>query len=834
MILIVEFCNCLKILTSIKNLLLLFLLLNGISVSAAKIYGVLTDSKQQPLPFANIYIKGTTKGTTSNELGKYQLELTAGSFELVYHYIGYKRLIKEITVAERDIELNITLEDEEVQLREIIVSASEDPAYAIMRKAIAKRNYYYNQVEAYQCDVYTKGLQRIISAPDKIMGIPINSTGILDTNNSGIVYLSESVSKFSFKKPDKIKEIMIASKVSGNSNNFSWNSAADFDVIDLYKNNISIDVITDRIIISPLADNAMMYYKYKLLGITVEDGRLVNKIQVIPKRKADPVYSGIIYINDSLYNLHSYELLLTKDAQIKFLDTIKISQTFVPIEADVWMPISKRFDISFGFMKIEAEGYYLATYKDYNIHPEFGKKYFTNETLSIDESSNKKDSLYWDKYRPVQLTEEEVSDYSRKDSIEVLRESKAHLDSLDKKANRFKPINILFGYSFRKSYNKINFRTTPLFSAINFNTVEGYNISLGFTLEKEFEKRKLLRFTPAFRYGIANKLFSSTANLTYYYNRKKSAYVSIEGGQYVKQFNRSEPISELTNSVYSLLAELNYMKLYKEQYINIGYRYEITNGLTLRVNTIYSRRSPLDNANVSSWRNVKNQTFSTNVPENNYLNGMPFQQHDAFHLVFDVRYKPGQKYVSRPDMKIATGSKYPEFSLVYVKSIPGIFNSSLNYDQLQFKIEDNISLKLLGNTEYLFRTGVFLNNNNVEFINFKHFNGNQTNLVKNYFDGFQLLDYYVASTIQPYYEAHLQHHFKGFFFNKIPGFRKLKLQEVIGVHFLYNKDFQDWTEVSVGIENIFRVVRVDFISGISQNRATRFGVRFGIDLNIFN
>jgi hypothetical protein len=647
------------------------------------------------------------------------------------------------------------------------------------------------------------------------------------------VYLSESVSEFSFKKPDKIKETMIASKISGNSNNFSWNSAADFDVIDLYKNNISIDVITDRIIISPLADNAMMYYKYRLLGITVEDGRLVNKIQVIPKRKADPVYSGIIYINDSLYNLHSFELLLTKDAQINFLDTIKISQTFVPIEADIWMPISKRFDIAFSFMKIKAEGYYLATYEGYNIHPDFGKKYFTNETLSIDESSNKKDSLYWDKYRPVQLTEEEINDYNRKDSIEILRESKAHLDSLDKKANKFKPINILFGYSFRKSYNKINFRTTPLFNAINFNTVEGYNLTLGFTLDKEFEKRKLLRFTPMFRYGFENKMFNSTANLTYNYNRKKSAYISIEGGQYVKQFNRAEPISELTNTIYSLLSELNYMRLYQEQYINIGHRYELTNGLTLRVNTKYSRRTPLNNANVKSWIDKENRDFSPNIPENSYVNGISFQQHDAFHLVFDVRYKPGQKYVTRPDMKITTGSKYPEFSLVYVKSIPGVFYSSLNYDQLQFKIEDNINLKLLGNTEYLFRTGIFLNKNNVEFINFKHFNGNQTLLGRNYLDGFQLLEYYAASTIQPYYEAHLQHHFRGFFFNKIPGIRKLKFQEVFGVHFLYNKDYQDWTEISIGIEKIARIIRVDFVSGISQNRATRFGVRVGIDMNIF-
>jgi hypothetical protein len=808
-------------------------MLNSYSVFAVKIYGNITDNKQQPLPFANIYIKGTTTGTTSNEIGKYQLELSAGNYEIIYHYIGYKKVIKDVVVGNTDIELNIALAEEDVQLKEVVVSAKEDPAYAIMRKAIEKRDYYYNQVKEYRCNVYTKGLQRIVSAPDKVMGISINSTGILDSNNTGIIYLSESVSEYSFKYPDLVKEKMIASKVSGNSNNFSWNSASDFNTIDLYKNNLSIDVVTDRIIISPLADNAMMYYKYRLLGITVEDGRMINKIQVIPKRKADPVYSGIIYINDSLYNLNSFELFLTKDAQIKFFDTIKISQTFVPIKEDIWMPISKRFDITFGFLKIKAEGYYLAIYKDYNLQPEFSKKYFTNEVLNIDEASNKKDTAYWNELRPVQLTEDEVSDYTRKDSLEILRESKAHLDSLDKKANRFKPINILLGYNFRKSYHKLNIRTNPLFNAINFNTVEGYNISFGLTIDKEFEKKKLLRITPAFRYGIANKLFGGTLNASYYYNRKKSGYIAVEGGQYIQQFNKAEPIGELTNTIYTLLREKNYLKIYNEQYITIKHRYEIANGLMLWASTRYSRRIPLANSNVAPWVNNKEKTFTPNIPDNAALNGMPFRQHDAFFLVFDLRYRPGQKYVTRPDMKIATDSKFPEFTLTYIKSIPGVFKSNLNFDQLQFKIEDNISLKILGNTEYLFRTGLFLNKERIEFMNYKHFNGNQTILGRNYFDGFQLLDYYAASTIQPYYEAHLQHHFDGFFFNKIPGFRKLKFQEVLGVHFMYNKDYKDWVEISAGIENIARIARVDFVTGLSRNHPTRFGVRVGIDLGLF-
>lgn len=803
-------------------------------LKAARLFGTIYNSQKEILPFANVYVKGTTYGTTANEKGNFSLELDKGNYEIIFSYIGYKKQIKAIIINQSEKELNVYLEDEDYELSELVIVAGEDPAYAIMRKVIDKRAYYLNQVDEFQCRTYVKGLQKIVSAPDKVLGFNLSALGILDSNNSGIIYLSESISDFSFKKPDNVKETMIASKVSGNSDNFSWNSAADFNAVDFYKNNLAIGFLSDRIIISPLSENAMFYYRYRLLGSTLEEGQLTHKIEVIPKRKADPVYRGVIYINDSLFNIHSLELMLTKEAQIKVFDTVKISQTFVPIENDIWMPISKRFDISFSMMKVEANGYYLANYKDYNIHPNFDKKHFTNETLKIDEAANKQDTTFWQKQRPVPLTVIEQNDYVRKDSIEVLRESKVHLDSLDKKANRFKPLDILIGYSYRSTYKKFDFRTQPLYTLINFNTVEGYNFSFAATLEKELSKKKIIRITPSIRYGVANRLFSAKMNASYYYNRKKSGYINIDGGRYVYQFNRIEPISELTNTLYSLLREANYMKIYLDQYIAATHRYEIANGLMLWVSAKYSHRTPLENGNVRAWISNKDQEYTSNIPDNSFLNGNNFTQHSAFILKAELRYRPAQKYISRPDMKIIAGSKWPEFSVAYLKAIPGVFNSSANYDYLHFKIEDDISLKILGNTEYLLKVGGFINKNNIPFIDFKHFSGNRTMIGRNYFEGFQLLDYYAASTTDVFYEAHLQHHFDGFFFNKIPGFRKLKLQEVVGVHFLYNNQFRDWLEISAGIENIFRVGRIDFYTSLSKNHASRFGVRFGIDLTVFN
>src|ERR1041384_6743376 len=134
------------------------------------ISGKITDEKSEPLAFANVYLKGTTKGTTSNLEGNYKIEIPEGRYEIVFKYIGYKMLVKKIIVDQPQVILNVALEKEQYSLKEVVITASEDPAYAIIRKAIAKRKFYKDQVEEYAADVYIKGLQRLNKWPEKIFG----------------------------------------------------------------------------------------------------------------------------------------------------------------------------------------------------------------------------------------------------------------------------------------------------------------------------------------------------------------------------------------------------------------------------------------------------------------------------------------------------------------------------------------------------------------------------------------------------------------------------------------------------------------------------------------
>lgn len=801
----------------------------SVGMQAGVVTGKVTSIGGQPLPFANVYVQGTTLGTTTNEEGNYKLELTEGTYQIVYQYIGYKKRSIEIVIGTATVRQDMALEAEDFKLEEVVVTGAEDPAYPIMRKAIAKRDFYYNQVQSFNTKAYVKGLQRLTSAPDKVFGFEVNFDGTLDSNNAGIVYLSESISDLTVLKPDKVKEVMISSKVSGDSRAFSWNRASDLASFDFYMPNLRIDFLSERIFISPLSDNAFLYYKFRLEGVFSEDGKLINKIAVIPKRPTDPVFRGYIYIVENDWRIHSTELTLVKESQINFLDTLNFNYTFVPVNDSVWMPVSQYIDFTFGILGINGTGYFVAVYRDYVLNPPLTKKDFSNEVLSVTKESNEKDSTYWEANRPVPLTETEVADYVRKDSLEVLMNSKPYLDSLSRKANKFKPLDLLLGYTWNNFYKKFSIRTNSITNdLIHFNTMEGWNMRLKPTITKEFKNRRLLIVDPALRYGFTNRHWNGYLSSRYHYNRQRSAYASFEIGQYVYQFNRDEPISDLMNTFYTLFIKRNFLKAYEERFVRFSHRIEVANGLMFWAGGGFVERYNLENDHLLSIFKIKSRDFTPNVPNNPEYERADYGTHRSLSFNVRLRWTPGSKYISRPDQKVVLGSKFPTFYLSYRKGIPNVGGSITNYDYMEFQISDDIKMGLAGTTRFIVKGGGFINNKLVPFQDYRHFYGDRTIFGKNYLDGFQLLRYYVNSTNNWFTEAHYVHHFDGFLFNKIPGIRKLKWQTVAGGHYVYTPEYGHYGEINVGIENIFRILRIDFVTGFGSNNTRDFGVRIGI------
>ena len=531
-----------------KPLLLLLFLVT--TLSQAQIKGRVTDKAGEPLPFVNIFVQDSYLGTTSNELGNYVLELPdSGDYTLVFQYLGFETLSKTVNYKGGSQTLDVSLEATSLSLDEVVIDASEDPAYRIIRAAIANRKQNSQRISAYTADFYSKGLWKVTEAPERIMGEEVGDFGgALDSTRTGIIYLSETISEIAYQEPKDFKEKIIASKVSGNDNGFSFNSAGDAN-FSFYNNTIEINAQ----LVSPIASNALEYYRYKLEGVFYEDGKLINKILVTPKRSQDRVWQGYVYIVEDDWEFYGIDLTTSGTAiQIPFVKELVFKQNFTyDKQKEFWVKISQTIDFSFGLFGLNGDGRFTAVYSNYNFDPGFTRASFTNEVLTFVDNANEKDSLYWNQVRPVPLTPEEISDYVRKDSIQTLRKSKTYLDSIDSGNNRPSLLAPLTGYTYRNSYERWN--VTYDGPSFQFNTIQGYTPEVGLSFFKGFDENytRWLSFNSRFNYGIDDDRFRFNARATYRFNAKNRARLSVSGGVTVDQFNGSEPISPFVNAISS-------------------------------------------------------------------------------------------------------------------------------------------------------------------------------------------------------------------------------------------------------------------------------------------
>lgn len=830
---------------------LMFLFLLAHNGKAARLYGIISGDDGETLPFVSVYVEGTTNGTTTNQDGQYFLELKDGAYTIVYRYVGFKTVNKNITVAGSDIEVNITMELQSVQLGSVVVTGDKDPALEIIRKVQDKRKFYQDQVKKYNCDTYIKGMNYVENIPKSFMGRSINIDG-LDSTRSGIIYLSESVSKYYFEAPDKEKEVIVSSKVSGKSQGFTWNSALDFNV-NFYDNTLDVE-FGERSFISPIASTATVHYKYKYIGNYEEDGVIVHKIQVIPRLSGAPLLSGYLYIQEGTWRIHEVDFYLTKDAGIDFVDSLTLSQVYIPVTDSIWMLGTQRVDVFFsvGFVKVKGHGYYLGVFSNYDVGQpkrdeikegeivdrkaqkrveKAEKKFFKGPQIKVEEESNQKSDEYWEEVRIIPLTPTEIRDYTFKDSIEQVKETKAYRDSVDKKSNRYRLGSLLFGYTYRNSYKDMRWKFPALFNMLQYNTVEGvvFNLGFGFSMSNDTTYKRT-RTDADLRFNTAGNVYYQL-KAWHRFNYTNKMNISVSGGQFPYQINESAPITPFLNTLYTLLFQQNHMKLYERTYGAIGWSSEVFNGFRLGANVEFAQRKPLQNASdlPKIYINKEGREFWTNNPIDKTNSSVPFPMHKAFVLELNVRYRIGQKYYEYPNRKINIRSKWPEIRLGYKKGVAGVLGSKINFDQLSVSINDDMRLGLLGSMEWKIAGGAFLNAENVPLVDYQHFSTSEIHIIEPEYDHFMAMSYYGYSTNGEYLVAHVEHHFNRFVFNKLPLLRKLGWQTVVGGHFLYTSTNSNYYETTVGIEHIFKVGRIDLVYSFEKGKKPQpnFRVSYG-------
>ncbi|HXB94987.1 MAG TPA: DUF5686 and carboxypeptidase regulatory-like domain-containing protein [Puia sp.] len=854
-----------------RSFLILFVLpmLYSATGYATRVTGTVRDDKGGVLGYASILIKGTTRGVTAGSDGRYSIELSSGEYTLVCQYVGYGRQEKKVAVGDTAVTVDFRLSPQQLSMAAVVVRpGGEDPAYAIIRHAIKKRKDYQAPLDSFTCEVYIKTLIKTRSLPKKILGQKIEEEDKkdmgVDSAGKGIIFLSESLTKVAFQRPDKLKLEVLSGRESG-SNGFGFTIPT---FINFYDNNVSVlgKQLNPRGFVSPIADGALGYYRYKFLGSYFEDGKEINEIQVIPRRKYEPLFSGKIDIVEGEWRIYSLDLLLGKTAQLQLLDTLEIKQLHAPVgggpasksegrngsgaeggkggsaSGDAWQVKSQVVYFTFNILGIDAVGNFLNVYNNYDVQPKFRRKFFNNVLIRYDTAGNRKTRTYWDSIRPLPLEPDEKINYTVRDSIYRWRQdsmgNRKNRDSLLRKQGHIKVKDLFFGFD-RQDFRQpkpLHYSMDPLLSGFHYNTVEGVNWQVHGSVRRGLGGGiGELSFEPYIRYGFHNTRLNPWAVLTL----RRRNFVrtdedvsssrqtwTLAGGKRVEQFDASAPIPETVNDLYTLFAAQNYMKIYEKYFVQLGSATRFDNGLRMNLRAVWEDRIPVSNTTYYTVFPSKHEFFTPNYPVERL--DVPFPRHQAVVTSVELEYQPGQQFIEFPDRKVSLGSKYPTFGISYTKGWDGVMGSDVNFDKWQFSVRDDINLKLLGKFRYRLTVGGFLNTNSVYLQDYAHFNGNQTIAVSEYVGSLQMAPYYAYSNTESLtFSGYTEHHFNGLLTNKIPLFRRLNWNLVGGFNVFYAGGDNNYEEMTWGLENIFKLLRVDWVTAWRQGSYYQTGVRFG-------
>lgn len=851
------------------------------------IKGTITSDEGAVLPYATIYVRQTETGVASDTDGRYEVALTPGTYDIIYQYMGYESVTRRVTVADEFIEINITLKTHTIVLQNVTIRGDEDPAYTVMRKAIAKAKYHTQQLDSYTARVYIKGRGKLLDYP-WLAKKALEKEGITKDR----LFIQESVSDIKYTRPNKFEEKVIAIYTTGKNKGYESPNAYVFG--SFYEPEIAETI-------SPLSPKAFSYYRFEYLGTFRDRGFDISKIKVTPRSKGDGVVDGILYIVDDWWSIHSLDFNTTKLGV-----NIQVKQIYNPIDDKAWLPVSQTFKVTGKVFGFEFEGDYLATVRDYKIvlNPalphemkvvdekievakaqeikksqpkkknvqleerlasgkevtdkelrQLVKEYEKQEnkeqkepnvvsetSFTVDSAATKKDSTFWQEVRPVALNKEEIRGYEKQDSLNEVERKKNEGDTLRRANSRnrsgFQPWDILTGDSYKLTETS-NLSIHPPYGG--FNTVEGafalYRLSLykrwviKDSLTKKTLKTYRLEISPAVRYSFARDKVTGFLRTDL---RSRNFRVTVEGGRYIQQFNSAEPIHHFVNTFSTLVLGRNYMKLYERDFVEGSYRQRVNDKLTLRSNVTWANRSELANRTTYTFFARNRDKFTDNAPVNIETPQTTFETHTAFTTTVGFEARPWQKYRIRNGYKSRIDHSSPLLTLDYKKGFSSIFGSDVDFDFLEASVRHRFKIGVRGDLDLTVMAGGFLNANSLYFMDYKHFMGNRTFAITSDPNAsFRLLDYYLYSTAQQYMQGLLHYHFRKFMVTQFPKARLLGLGESIFLAHLAIPG-NSYSEIGYSLEGILRIFRAEIASSFTDTDVTnaRFGFRIGIASNI--
>jgi Family of unknown function (DUF5686)/CarboxypepD_reg-like domain len=837
-----------------KKLFVLALFLFGTTYLFAQntvVSGKVIDAgNNKPMPFVSITFPGTTIGVTTDNEGNYKITSDKPNPSIKASFLGYKDAYINIKPSLEQI-INIRLNPVASQLNEVTIKSGKKPKYhnkdnpavELIRLVIQNRDKNraesYPYVEYKEYDKMQFSLSNVSNTLSdkkffrKYKFVLDNRDSVSIPGKSLLpIFLDEKLSQYYYRKsPEKEKTVTLGEK------NVNFGGSIDSEglgqyfkhmyyKVDIYDN--SIFLMTNNFL-SPIANSAPTFYKYFITDTIMVNNIKVAELSFTPRNTSDVLFEGELYITlDGNYAVQKADLTINKNININFVNGMSVNQEFEQ-NPDGRYHLSKSTTLAdFGFTKNKKGGLFgirSITYKNYVVNKPRPDSTYQNTEYSVSDEAKHRSDQFWAQNRLDTLTTAESKVYKNVDSLRNMPSFRRTLDIA----------TLLFaGY---KGFGW--FEAGPANAFYSFNPVEGFKLRLGGRTTPELSKRYYFETYGA--YGFKDDRFKYFLSATYSIN-DKSIYkfpqnyirasvqndTKIPGSnlQFVEEDNFLLSFKRGNNDKY--LYDLSYRLDYVHEYENhLSYNFGINRLAQAPAGSLY-------------FLNINN-----NLPQN-------VGRLITTEFTAGIRYAPNEQFYQGKIYRVTIPNKYPVLSLDYQQGIKNVFDGEYNYQKLHARIDKRFYLSQLGYADVTVEGGKIFGQ--VPYPLLTIFRANQTYAYDLY--SYNLMNF-LEFVSDRYASLNIDQHFSGFFFNKIPLFKKLKWREVAsfkaiygglsnqnnpalnpslyqfpvtgtGQPITYALEHTPYVEGSVGIENIFKFVRIDLVrrfTYLDHPDVAKFGIR---------
>jgi hypothetical protein len=794
-----------------KYTLLLLILISFASFGQqTKVKGMVWDAVNNlPMPFVKVQFQNSKIGTLTDTLGQFYIETYYATDSLVFSSVGYMTYTYKI-IKDQEQEIIVRMTNSVTEMDEVkVLPPDEFPSTTLHKRVIA--NKYINNKEkllSYEYELYNKIQLDLNNIGDKFTDRDIVKRldlvmEYLDSSDNGTNYLpvilSESISKFYFKNnPKKRKEIVSATHITGidnlQMNQFLGDMYLD---INVYDNTINL---FNKSFVSPVSNFARSYYRFYLEDSAFIDNQWCYKLRFKPKRTGDATFEGEMWIHDTTYAVKQISANISPGANINYIQDLYFEHHFDQVANEVWMLTKEKMIVDVKITKnTGVYGFYgrkLSTRKDFVINEDHPADFYkADNTVEILDSAKFRDDAYWISHRHEPLSIQEVG-------IDNM------IDSLNE-VPFFKALKNLTYFASTGYYPLGKVELGSAFSLVSFNPVENLRTALALRTSNNFSRR--LELGGKVAYGFGDERFKYGANIRYNITPKKRGMLTTFYRYDIEQIGQSPTAAAIGSTFGTLFRTGPLDKLTMVQKAGINLEKDVKKDLILYGGFEWKQFTALGLANYVKY-NPSLNTYDT------------LGKITSSEFIARIRWTKNEEFISGSFDRTSVGSKYPILSLQGIFGVKGLFGGNYNYQKIEFMMEHSRQIGVLGRIRYGANAGYVFGTTAYPFL--KVHEGNQSYWLLT--STFNKLNYFEFIS-DKYVGGFVENHWEGLLFDRIPLIKKLQWRLVTTGRITYGaissrhssemilpsftKQFGNvpYAELAVGIENIFKVGRVDLV-----------------------